>query len=195
MTDAIRPLPLFKYHPHPLETGAFETGKTVKCDCCQQATPLYYSGPFYSVENINAFCPWCIASGAAAQKFNGVFQDDASLEGVDYAFNEKGEAQGTTGAITLEQVAELVERTPGYRGWQQEHWLAHCDDFCAFVGYVGWKEIKDRLSEFANLESDCADSGLQTEDLEKVLFNNGSCQGYLFQCLHCAKYRLHIDFD
>ena len=32
MTQNIRPLPLFKYHPKPLETGAFEQDKIVECD-------------------------------------------------------------------------------------------------------------------------------------------------------------------
>lgn len=35
----------------------------------------------------------------------------------------------------------MIHRTPGYCGWQQEYWIAHCDDYCAFVGYVGWKEL------------------------------------------------------
>ncbi len=50
MTQNIRPLPQFKYHPKPLETGAFEQDKTVECDCCEQQTSVYYSGPFYCVE-------------------------------------------------------------------------------------------------------------------------------------------------
>ena len=40
-----------------------------------------------------------------------------------------------------EMLKELVERTPGYHGWQQEF---DCGD-CAFIGYVGWNDIKDRL--------------------------------------------------
>ncbi len=44
MTQNIRPLPQFKYHPKPLETGAFEQDKTVECDCCEQQTSVYYSG-------------------------------------------------------------------------------------------------------------------------------------------------------
>lgn len=50
MTQNIRPLPQFKYHPKPLETGAFEQDKTVECDCCEQQTSVYYSGPFYCVD-------------------------------------------------------------------------------------------------------------------------------------------------
>lgn len=52
MTQNIRPLPQFKYHPKPLETGAFEQDKTVECDCCEQQTSVYYSGPFYCVDEV-----------------------------------------------------------------------------------------------------------------------------------------------
>lgn len=89
---------------------------------------------------------------------------------------------------------ELVERTPGYHGWQQEFWLAHCGDFCAFIGYVGWNDIKDRLDEFANLEEDCENFGIRNSDLAKCLQKGGDCQGYLFRCLHCGKLRLWGDF-
>lgn len=78
MTQNIRPLPQFKYHPKPLETGAFEQDKTVECDCCEQQTSVYYSGPFYCVDEVEHLCPWCIADGSAAEKFAGSFQDDGS---------------------------------------------------------------------------------------------------------------------
>ena len=71
MTQNIRPLPQFKYHPKPLETGAFEQDKTVECDCCEQQTSVYYSGPFYCVDEVEHLCPWCIADGSAAEKFAG----------------------------------------------------------------------------------------------------------------------------
>ncbi|QKX42245.1 CbrC family protein [Escherichia coli] len=53
MTQNIRPLPQFKYHPKPLETGAFEQDKTVECDCCEQQTSVYYSGPFIALMKLN----------------------------------------------------------------------------------------------------------------------------------------------
>ncbi len=57
MTQNIRPLPQFKYHPKSLETGAFEQDKTVECDCCEQQTSVYYSGPFYCVDEVEHLCP------------------------------------------------------------------------------------------------------------------------------------------
>lgn len=185
-----REIPYFKYHPNPVETGAFLSDEPVECDCCGKETPIYYTEPFYSVEDIEALCPWCIASGKAAKKFKGEFQDYTSIEGVAVVPDSTPTKQYAKEAIT-----ELTERTPGYRGWQQEIWLGHCDDLCAFVGYVGWQEIEDKLDQFVDLDADCSDFGLKREDLPKCLRDNGSCQGYLFQCLHCGKYRLYFDFD
>ena len=65
----------------------------------------------------------------------------------------------------------------------------------AFIGYVGWNDIKDRLDEFANLEEDCENFGIRNSDLAKCLQKGGDCQGYLFRCLHCGKLRLWGDFS
>ena len=121
-------LPFFKYHPNPLATGAFTQAQyAVVCDCCGCSTHIYYDGPFYAIDDINYLCPKCIASGAAAKKFDGAFQDDGCLE---------------TEVLDAEKVDELIHRTPWYSGWQQEYWRSHCGDFCAFIGYVGAAELK-----------------------------------------------------
>lgn len=121
-------LPTFRYHPDPLDTGAFDESKEgVVCDCCGKTTHIFYTNPFFSIEDIAYLCPECIASGAAARKYNGSFQDDLSLDdGVD----------------NPEKLDELIHRTPGYSGWQQEYWRAHCGDYCAFLGYVGARELR-----------------------------------------------------
>jgi uncharacterized protein CbrC (UPF0167 family) len=203
--SAKRELPYFKYHPHPVETGAFLTGDTVTCDCCGTETAIYYEGPFYSARDVGALCPWCIADGKAAAKFAGEFTDWASVEGVSpapgavichsdwLASPDVGAAIGAD--MNAEVLEELTRRTPGYCGWQQERWLAHCGEPCAFAGYVGWDEIADKLADFADLEADCDEFGLEQGDLPKCLSIDGSCRGYLFQCLHCQKYRLYFDFD
>ncbi len=53
MTQNIRPLPQFKYHPKPLETGAFEQDKTVECDCCEQQTSVITRVPFIALMKLN----------------------------------------------------------------------------------------------------------------------------------------------
>lgn len=175
-------LPRFRYHPNPLETEAFLIADSpVTCDCCKQPTNIYYQSPFFSVEDIEYLCPQCIASGHAAQLFDGQFQDDCSVEdGVD----------------DPDKLDELIHRTPGYRGWQQEFWRSHCNDFCAFLGYVGYRDLKQMgiLQEvlddpFLEIPQD------EPEEFLKNMENGGSLQGYLFECLHCKKHLLWIDCD
>ena len=195
MTPNKRKLPVFKYHPDPLGTGAFSTDKAVKCDCCQQTTDIYYESPFYSVADIDALCPWCIADGSASLKFEGEFQDSASVEGIDCEYDDDGEFSHTINPYPDEMLDELVKRTPGYRGWQQEVWLAHCNEPCEFIGYVCWDDIKDRLDEFVSLEDDIQEYGFSVEELSGLLHKDSDAQGYLFRCLHCKKLRLHFDFS
>ena len=111
-------IPEFKYHPDPIKTGAFSQGEYRKCDCCNESTNIWYSEPFYTAKDgIECLCPNCIANGMAASKFDGEFQDPESTDRVS----------------NPDKLDELIHRTPGYFGWQQEYWIAHCDDYCAFV--------------------------------------------------------------
>lgn len=174
-----RGLPSFRYHPNPMETGAFqESREGVICDCCGQTTHIYYGVPFYAVENIDHLCPQCISSGEAAEKFGGSFQDDCSLdEGVD----------------DPDKLDELIHRTPGYCGWQQEYWRAHCGDYCAFLGYVGARELR-ALGVLEEVLDDPMWDGEQKEMIRESV-NGGHMQCYLFQCLHCGKHLLWMDVD
>lgn len=175
-------MPSFRYHPNPLETGAFLLADSpVVCDCCGSPTRIYYEGPFYAVEDIDHLCPACISSGRAAQAYDGEFQDGCSLEG---------------GVASPASLDELIHRTPGYHGWQQEYWRSHCGDYCAFVGYVGYRELRqmgivDEILDDPMWDGWGADPGERLKDM----VNGGGVQGYLFRCLHCGKHRLWIDCD
>ncbi len=79
------------------------------------------------MEDIEYLCPECISSGEAARKYDGCFQDDCSLD---------------NGVDDPEKLDELIHRTPGYSGWQQEYWRAHCGDYCAYLGHVGARELR-----------------------------------------------------
>ena len=172
-------IPTFKYHPNPLATGAFdESEKGVICDCCGKTTHIYYQVPFYSVEDIDYLCPDCIASGEAANKFDGTFQDDYCVD---------------DGVEDMSKLDELIHRTPGYCGWQQEYWRAHCGDFCAYLGRVGALELK-ALGIMDEVLEDSLWSDEQKE-LIRTSVNGGSFQCYLFQCLNCGKYMLWTDVD
>lgn len=180
----------FRYHKNAVTTGAFHQDQSVICDCCNKETDLYYEGPFYSIEDIDYLCPYCIGSGDATEKFKDlelIANVDKKLEGPD----------------ATEKNMEL-RCTPSYEGWQEEVWLTHCNDYCEFIGYVKWKDLQKEVYNFPHrkdrkkvpiidliVTTDL--EGMSREELRRKLADNGLSQGYLFKCLHCEKYRLHID--
>ncbi len=70
--ERLKKIPVFKYHPNPFMTGAFyELSEAEICSCCNKPVFIKYKGPFYSLEEPECLCPGCIASGKAAEKFDG----------------------------------------------------------------------------------------------------------------------------
>ena len=170
----MKELPVFKYHPNPIETKSFHYGKET-CNCCGKETDIYYQAPFYGDREISALCPFCISNGKAAEEFKGVF-----VEINENTINDKA-------------INELTKKTPGYCGSLDETWLIHCDDFCSFHGNVNNSDIIiEKMNDFADLKNDIEDICNSIEDLI-VKIDNREIVGYLFQCLHCKKYLLRIE--
>ena len=178
--EEVSNLPSFKYHPYLIENEVFTKSKPNEnkvCQCCGNQT-LHYYKTMYCAEDIHCLCPNCIASGFAAKKFDGDFIQDA--EAID------DEADKTD---------ELFRRTPGFTTWQGEMWLVHCNDYCAFIAYVGTAELEEMgiadevFADYAEMDE------YRVEDVRSYLDKNGGMTGYLFRCLHCGKYRLWVDAD
>ena len=111
-------LPEFAYHPDPVATGSVERSDA-ECVACGRARGWIYRGPVYAADELaDSLCPWCIADGTAASRF-------------DAEFTDVGDApDGVPGEV----VETIARRTPGFTGWQQEHWLYHCGDGAVFMG-------------------------------------------------------------
>src|SRR5262249_14365167 len=154
-------------------TGVIVRAQTL-CPVCQRPREYVYRGPFYSVDDVEGICPWCIEDGSAARTYRGEFQDPASCEPV----------------AEPRFVDELVHRTPGYFGWQQERWLSHCGDCCAFVGTVGWEDIEHIASELMeDIEAAMGGPRMTLGRFQESLVRGGGHQGYLFRCLVCGRHR------
>jgi len=167
----------FKYHPNAWELGIFteaEEGHKPNCQCCGKPTGFFLD-MIYAEEEVECICPACVASGEAARKFDGAFIQDAEENLVD------DEAK----------TDELFHRTPGYASWQGENWLACCNDYCAFVGYVGVAELEE-MGLAHEVIGEYEKKGLY-EGVREELEAGGPLSGYLFQCLHCGKYHLWVD--
>ena len=195
----------FDYHPDPVKTGAFQTGTPVTCSCCGQQTGVWYTSPFFSVsddlqnldENYQSvraeLCPECIHNGSASKKYNALFQLPILCE-------EIGDK---------DKLKKLCSHTPSYLSWGYERWLAHCDDYCAYLGRVGWpdivhlgieKEIEEDIKEDTGedrLQAGEFDIACLKENLSSDVYapeKVAPLLGHLFQCLHCGRHRLWVDF-
>lgn len=178
-------LPKFKYSPNAYILDIFEEEEGI-CSVCTEKRQLRYTSSFYSVEKPEFICPWCVANGKASEKYGGEFNDYCGIEGVSPDPND------ALSTIPLEQLLEITNKTPSYTSWQQEVWLIHCNEPCAFIGYADTKMIKLLMNE---LNDDIENNGYDSEFIKKSLSKNGSLVGYLFQCVNCGKHRLHVDCD
>ena len=173
-------LPKFKYHPNPIVTGAFEESDEA-CECCGKATGYKYSSILYSEEEVEILCPWCIADGSAAKKFDGSFADDYPL---------------VRAGISESIIAEVCTRTPCFVCWQQEQWQSHCNDACEFHGDAEIEDLKGLVG--SKLDAFLAKEMIDAEFWESVLDNyqkGGSPGIYKFKCRHCSEVIYTMDFD
>ena len=172
-------LPKFKYHPDPIATGNIIKSDDT-CECCGTQTGYAYNSNIYAEEEIEFICPWCIANGKAAEKFDGLFSDDYPL--VQAGVNEK----------TIE---EVTKRTPGYNSWQQEEWQAHCGDACEFHGDAKKAEL-EKL-EGVNLEEFLKVQMITPEVWKDVLEGyepGGNPAIYKYVCHQCGEVIYTMDF-
>lgn len=167
-------LPKFKYHPNLYQNNEVVFEKGI-CQCCEKEVTAYIES-MYCAADVDCICLDCVASGRAAEKFNGDFiQDTEQLVSDD------------------KKTEELFRRTPGYISWQGEYWLVCCDDYCAYLGTVGTKELEEMgIADQVFTEYESKNKyGSNREYLTK----DGVFCGYLFQCLHCGKYHLWEDMN
>jgi uncharacterized protein len=175
-------LPTFRYHPDPIRSGSV-VPSDAECACCGESRGYVYDGPLYGEDTEEPVCPWCIADGAASRKFDATFTD------VDALDDDVPEAAAS----------EVTRRTPGYAAWQQERWPACCDDATAFLEPVGIREIRERYREIefnllSHIIHDRGISGGAATRMLAALDRDRSPTAYLFRCLHCERYHVHVDF-
>jgi uncharacterized protein CbrC (UPF0167 family) len=161
-------LPVFRYHPDPLATGSVVPSEA-PCDCCGQRRGFVYDGPVYAVADPEALCPWCLADGSAAERYEAQFTE-------------------TEGRVPMEVRLEVDRRTPGFRGWQQERWLTHCGDAAAFLGRAGAADVRRHPDALADLVAEFG------EEFCAALDADGQPTAYLFACLHCDRHLAYADF-
>jgi uncharacterized protein CbrC (UPF0167 family) len=166
---------VFPYHPDPVATGAIARSDG-KCGCCDRARGYVYTGPVYAAENLrDRLCPWCIADGSAADRFDAQFTD-------------------VVDDVPQDRLFAITRRTPGFSAWQQEHWLIHCADGAAFLGTAGASELAAHPEAWASLRGELGSwPASQAERFLKALTKDGQPTAYLFQCRVCGTHLAYSD--
>ncbi|MHC5905383.1 CbrC family protein [Streptomyces sp. S6] len=167
--------PYFRYHPDRMATGSV-VASDAACVCCGRERGYVYTGPVYAAEQPGGrLCPWCIADGTAAARYEAQFCGDV-----------------VGGDVSREVLMAIAERTPGFTGWRDEQWLLHCADGAAFLGRAGATELAahpDRREiSYWGWPPDQIDHFL--DSLDKA----GQPTAYLFRCRVCAIYLAYMDF-
>jgi uncharacterized protein CbrC (UPF0167 family) len=176
-------LPTFRYHPDPLASGSIARSDAT-CASCDQKRGFIYTGPTYcDVELEDALCPWCIADGSAAEKFDASFMDAASLPD----------------EIARDTVAEIATRTPGFNAWQQEKWLTCCGDAAAFLEPVGHADIRARYPQIEGalmmyIVHELGISGAAATRFLQALDRDNGPTAYVFACRHCDNKPAYVDY-
>jgi len=174
-------LPRFRYHPDPVGTGSVERSDG-RCRACGLARGFIYTGPVYAREELDQeLCPWCIADGSAARTFGAEFTD------VGW-----GVPDGVADAVLV----DLATRTPGFAGWQQEHWLYHCSDAAAYLGRVGFSGLSDHPDALDMVQHEHDEFGWSAEQSRAYanrLSADGESTAYLFRCLSCGRHLAYSD--
>ena len=180
------PLPHFRYHPDPIRSGAIAASPAT-CKSCGQSRGYIYTGPVYTERDglDDSICPWCIADGSAALKFDAVFVDVNSV------------ADKVPQAVQQ----ELERRTPGYQSLQEAEWRACCGDAAAFIKPATEKDLmstefpksRSALLRYLKTEQD-----MESEDAREfieTLEPDGDHAAYLFKCLKCGKFHFHVELE
>ncbi|MFV0674662.1 CbrC family protein [Variovorax sp. tm] len=183
--DPARALPVFRYYADPFESGVMRVSSET-CECCGKATGYIYGGSFYAVGSESHFCPWCIADGSAAAKFDGEFNDAAGVG--------MGEVE-----LPSPIIEEVSQRTPSFFSWQQEQWWAHCNDAARFLGEIEHVDRTLLASENAadfvreTCEAVRLEPGEGWQSLLDTPSGERSFAVFVFGCLHCGKLGGYVD--
>jgi uncharacterized protein CbrC (UPF0167 family) len=164
----------------PVATGSVKAS-SVECVVCGQSRGYIYTGPVYATEkDDNEICPWCIADGSAADRLDAQFTDVG---------------WGVPDDVPAAACEEIAQRTPGFVSWQQDHWLYHCADGCAFLGAVGRRDLDDCPDALEVLLHENDQFGWIPEQSQRYVDSldaDGQPTAYLFSCLHCG---VHLAFS
>ena len=173
--------PIFKYQPNYYRINE-PTDEKRACECCGKEVDLYQSHIYSATSRPDCICLECVASGAAAEKFNGTFN---GVRPEEFARDPREIVSDPA------RTDELTRRTPSFFSWQEYDWPVCCDDYCAFLGHYDDEPVQELELDLEDFNP-CPGDELTEDGLDYV---DETGDGLVFQCLHCKKYYLIVDYD
>jgi uncharacterized protein len=176
-------LPAFRYHPDPIASGSIAASDAT-CVCCGQPRGFIYTGPTYCEAEVeDALCPWCIADGSAAKRFDASFTDPARFPD----------------DIPQATIEEIAFRTPGFSAWQSEKWLTCCGDAAAFLAPIGHAEMRACYPQIEGalmmyIVYELGISGAAATRMLQSLDRDQGPTAYVFACRHCDNKPAYVDY-
>jgi hypothetical protein len=114
-------LPKFPYHRDPFASGSL-IESPLPCECCGQARGVIYSGNIYTSKQVESVCPWCIADGSVAEKFNAQFFD------ADFCDDDLNYLE-----LPPEQHLAVFGKTIGFATFNPIGWWVHCGEPAEYI--------------------------------------------------------------
>ena len=176
----------FRYHPSPLQTGSAVEDE-VQCSVCGVVRTVRYTGPLYG-KQADALCLVCIRSGEASAAL--------AVAGAPAEFTDVG--WGVPPDVPRAVLEELAYRTPGFAGWQQEHWMYHCGDAAAYLGRAGCERLRlfpEALEMLLHENDEYGWTAEQSHEYVRQLHPDGDATAYVFRCLHCGTHLAYSDMS
>ncbi len=171
----MEPLPQFPLFRDPVGEESFERSDVV-CACCERGRGWVHTcGMFGPGDLDRPICPWCIADGSAAAKFEGSFNDGTIYP----AFKETPQLSKAD--------RELVEnRTPGFVTNQGVKWQMCCGRACVYIGEATAADLTGRWkSAVPSILRDC--EGWSEEQKAELIASIGiDPAAYVFECQVCG---------
>jgi uncharacterized protein len=117
-------LPRFPYHRDPVASGSIKESDD-PCECCGRIRGILYNGVVYAISRVQSLCPWCIADGSAADKFDATFFDadfvDSKLKRVE---------------LPQEFHRAVFGCTIGFPTYNPIGWWVHCGEPAEYITRV-----------------------------------------------------------
>lgn len=117
-------LPQFPYHRDPVASGSVEESDA-SCECCGRARGVIYTGVIYTVAKVKTICPWCIADGSAADKYDATFFD---ADFAEYTDRKRKRVE-----LPQQYYRAVFGCTIGFATYNPIDWWVHCGEPAEYI--------------------------------------------------------------